>query len=161
MTQNLQSLANSHPVAVILTSRKEAKLYKRLSQSSSIEMRTEDIDADIRAFVEAKIAANPRLSHSSIRDLIVQRLCNNHGGMLLWVQLMIKELKSCISISQVQGELRALPDGLNAVYGSILKRLQDTLDKHALQLCSKVLMWVVTAIVSIISIVNVILNTHS
>lgn len=67
--------------------------------------------------------------------------------MFLWVQYMLKELKSCVSIQQVQGKLQALPKGLDLMYQRILQRLQDTLDKQTLSLCSKVLAWVTNSLV--------------
>ena len=147
LIQNLRSLASSCDVAVVLTSRKEGHLYQLLHQSLSLEVAPHDIDADIRAFVEAKVAASPRLSQPSVRQLIVKRLCESHEGMFLWVQYIVKELKSCVSLEQVQGELRELPKGLDGVYQRILQRLQGTLEKQTFELCSKVLAWVTTAIV--------------
>ena len=146
---SLQSLKVSQNVNVIVTSRKEAHLHKALGSSESFEITEEDVNADIVAFVEAKVAASPRLSHPSVRDVTIRRLCTDHGGMFLWVYLMLKELKSCFSVSQVQEELNRLPSGLNGIYNSILQRLQKTLDKHSLDLCSKVLTWVVTALVNL------------
>ena len=147
LIQSLRSMASSHNVRVILTSRKERYLYQLLHESPSIEIAPEDVDSDIKAFVEAKVAASPRLSHPSVRSLVVKRLCESHEGMFLWVQYMVKELKSCVSLEQVQEELRELPKGLDAVYQRILQRLQETLDKQTLKLCSKVLTWVTTSLV--------------
>lgn len=147
LIQSLRSMASSCNVAVILTSRKEEHLYQLLHQSPSLEVAPDDIDVDIKAFVEAKVAASPRLSQPSVKQLVVKRLCESHEGMFLWVQYMVKELKSCVSLQQVQQELRELPKGLDAMYQRILQRLQETLDKQTLNLCSKVLTWVTTAIV--------------
>ena len=147
LIQSLRSLTNSHNVRVVLTSRKEEHLYKLLHQVPSLEVTQNDVDADIRNFVEAKVAANPRLSLPSVRDLVVRRLCESHEGMFLWIQYMVKELKSCVSSEQVQGILRDLPRGLDAMYQRILQRLQETLDKTTFQLCAKVLTWVTSSLV--------------
>ena len=147
LIQSLRSMAASYNVAVILTSRKEEHLHQVLHQSPSIEIVPDDIDADVKAFVEAKVAASPRLSQPSVKHLIIKRLCDSHEGMFLWVQYMVKELKSCVSLQQVQEELRELPKGMDAVYQRILQRLQETLDKQTIKLCSKVLTWVTAAIV--------------
>lgn len=109
LIENFKSLANSRHVAVILTSRKEAFLYKLLHQSDSLEVMAEDVDADIKAFVKAKVNASSCLSHPSVRDLVIKRLCEPHEGMFLWVYLMWKELKSCISVPEVQEALQQLP----------------------------------------------------
>ena len=147
LIRSLRSMADAHNVGIILTSRKEEYLYQLLHQSPSLEVAPDDIDADIKAFVEAKVSASPRLSHPSVSSLLVKRLCESHGGMFLWVQYMLKELKSCVSVEQVQEELEELPKGLDAVYQRILERLQDTLDKQTFKLCSKVLTWVTASLV--------------
>ena len=147
LIQSLRSMTSSYNVRVILTSRKEEHLHQLLYQSPSLEVVEDDIDADIKAFVEAKVAASPRLSQPSVKTLVIKRLCESHEGMFLWVQYMVKELKSCVSLEQVQEELRELPKGLDAVYQRILQRLQETLDKQTFKLCSKVLTWVITSLV--------------
>lgn len=147
LIRSLRSMADTYNVGIILTSRKEEYLYQLLHQSPSLEVAPDDIDADIKAFVEAKVSASPRLSHPSVSSLVVKRLCESHEGMFLWVQYMLKELKSCVSLEQVQEELQALPKGLDAVYQRILERLQDTLDKQTFKLCSKVLTWVTASLV--------------
>lgn len=147
LIQSLRSMAGAYNIGIILTSRKEEYLYQLLHQSPSLEVVPDDIDADIKAFVEAKVSASPRLSHPSVSSLVVKRLCESHKGMFLWVQYMLKELKSCVSREQVQEELQELPKGLDAVYQRILERLQDTLDKQTFKLCSKVLTWVTASLV--------------
>lgn len=148
LIRKLQSLASSHQVAVVLISRKEDILYRLLHQSDSFEIMAEDVDADIKAFVDAKINASSCLSHPSVQNLVITRLCEPHQGMFLWVYLMWKELKSCVSVAEVQEALEQVPSELNAVFARILKELRGSLDKPTLSLCLKVLTWVVTAIVS-------------
>jgi hypothetical protein len=113
----------------------------------SIAITPEDINADIDAFIAAKVSASPRLSRSLVRDLVISKLSNAHNGMFLWVYLVLKELKSCFSVAQVQEALVQLPKGLDGIYESIILRLQTTLRSPTLDLCSKVLTWVVSAIV--------------
>ena len=148
LTDGLKELSTLRSIKVIVTSRKESHLHSELNSVSSIEIAPEDIDADIAAFVEAKVKASSRLSHPSVRELIITKLCNTHDGMFLWVYLVLKELKSCISMTQVQDALANLPTGLDGIYKSILDRLQTTLSRSSFDLCFKVLTWVVTAVVS-------------
>ena len=70
----LQTLAVSQNVRVIVTSRKEAHLYKALGSNESLKITQNDFNADIGAFFEAKVAVSPRLSHPSVRDMTVKRL---------------------------------------------------------------------------------------
>lgn len=147
LIQGLKELYTLESVRVIVTSRKEPHLHNELKNNSSIEIAPDDIDADIAAFVEAKVEASSRLSHPLVRDLVITKLCNAHDGMFLWVFLMLKELKSCFSMAQVQDALAKLPTGLDGIYKSILQRLQTTLTRSSFDLCSKVLTWVVSAVV--------------
>ena len=83
LIQSLRSMSGSHNVSVILTSRKEEYLYQLLYYSPSLKITPNDVDTDIKAFVEAKVAASPRLSQPSIKKSVVQRLCESHEGMFL------------------------------------------------------------------------------
>lgn len=147
LIEGLKELSEVSSLKIIITSRKEVYLHQELDNVSSIEISSEDIDADIAAFVEAKVEASPRLSHPLVRDLVIQKLSSAHDGMFLWVYLVLKELKSCISKAQVQDALVKLPTGLDGIYKSILQRLQTNLTRSSFDLCSKVLTWVVSAVV--------------
>ena len=148
LIEGLKELSELRSIKVIVTSRKEPNLYNELYCVSCIEISGEDIEADIAAFVEAKVKASSQLSHPLVRDMITTKLSNAHDGMFLWVYLVLKELKSCFSISQVHDALAKLPMGLDGIYRSILQRLQSTLTRSFFDLCSRVLTWVVTAVVS-------------
>ena len=147
LIQGLKSILISNFVKVIVTSRKESHLFAQLKSDLSLEITAEDINFDITAYVEAKVLESPRLSHIMVRDLVISRLSTGHSGMFLWVYLMLKELKSCFSMTQVQAVLANPPQGLDAIYQSILQRLRDNLPSASLDLCYKVLSWVVSAIV--------------
>ena len=147
LIQGLKSLKGS--VKVIVTSRKESQLDTELRDNVSIEIMPEDVDTDIVAFIESKILASRTLSHHLVRSLVLTRLSNTHGGMFLWVYLILKELKSCISVAQVQDTLDRLPKGLDGIYQNILQRLQNTLSISSFDLCVKVLTWVVSALVQL------------
>ena len=119
LIQGLKSIATKDTVKIITTSRKEAHIDKEMGAGLTLEITPEDINADIAAFAEAKVSTSTRLSHPLVRDLVLQRLSNAHGGMFLWVYLMLKELKSCFSLSHVQETLRKLPKGLVRTFWSI------------------------------------------
>ena len=151
LLQAMKTLLPSKPIRIIVTSRKEAHLFTQLKSSLSLEITAEDIDSDIEAYIKAKVLGSSRLSHPLIRDMIITRLSTGHSGMFLWVYLILKELKSCFSVAQVQGVLANLPKGLDGIYKSILQRLRDNLPTASLDFCYKVLTWVVSAIVCMIS----------
>ena len=89
---------------------------------------------------------NRRLSNPLIREHVVQKLSDSHGGMFLWVSLMLKELKSCVSVIDVQEAMNTLPDGISELYTKILQRLHRDLGRNPFELCKRILMWVVTAL---------------
>ena len=146
LIEQLQHISHLDHISVILTSRREAALCSMLQGSSSIEMTPEDVDADIEAYVESKIVGT-QLADPAVRSSVVNRLCGLHGGMFLWVHLILEELRYCLTISAVHKELQELPEGMRGLYKKILGRLQSTLKKGTLQLCKKVLTWVTTATV--------------
>ena len=147
LIDGLKELSTMRSIKVIVTSRKELHLHNELNTVSSSEILPEDINADIAAFVEAKVEASSQISHPLVRDLVITKLCNAHDGMFLWVYLVLKELKSCISVVQVQDALSKLPTGLDGIYERILHRLQTTLTRSSFDLCLKILTWVVSAVV--------------
>lgn len=148
LVQNLTNLSKSNGIKVILTSRKEFYLSKMLANELCLEIRPVDVDADIKALIEAKVSKQPLLCHNLVRDKVIKNLSEAHAGMFLWVYLMLKELKACRSVEQVEDTLKKLPEGLPAIYISILRRLYKSLKSPALDLAKKVFVWVVSAIVS-------------
>ena len=147
LVRGLKSISSESSIKVIVTSRKEPHLYKQLNAGLSLDIGPDDISSDIHAFIIAKVSKSPRLSNPSIRELVVRTLSHGHHGMFLWVYLMLKELKSCYSVAQVQGTLGKLPKGLDGIYSTILARLVQNLRPPKLDLCCKILTLVVTAIV--------------
>ena len=55
LIQNLTALSKSNGTRVIITSRKEPHIYKRLADKISLKIRPKDIHADIQAFLDTKI----------------------------------------------------------------------------------------------------------
>ena len=139
LIQGFKSILFSSSIKIIVTSRKEAHLYTQLKSDLSLEITTEDINSDIVAYVEAKVLGSLRLSHTRVRDRVIARLSTDYSDMSLWVYLMLKELKSFFSVTQVQGVLANPPQGLNEIYQSILQQLRDNLSTASLDLCYKVL----------------------
>ena len=149
LIQGLKSISRNNSAQVIVTSRKEAHLDKQLNDGLFLYIGPDDVSADIHAFVMAKITKSPRLSNPLVQDLVIQRLSEAHDGMFLWVYLMLKELKACYSITQLRGTLTKLPKGLDGIYNTILERLIQNLRSPQLDLCSKILTLVITAIVGV------------
>ena len=139
-------LARTLEVRVIVTSRREEMIRDKLDSWPCIPIQQQDVDADIKSFVVAKIDNIPRLNSGLLRDRIVRTLSARHEGMFLWVFLMIKELKSLATVKEVEERLSAAPKGLKQMHQAIITRLSTTLSSSEQFIALKVLSWVVSAI---------------
>jgi hypothetical protein len=106
----LRNLCKTTKTKVILTSRREKHLVNALDGCINIEVRREDIQDDVKAFVTNKVDRNPKFCHRpQLRERIIHTLVQGSGGMFLWVSLMMKELKSKPSIPAIETALSDLP----------------------------------------------------
>ncbi|MCJ1423804.1 Serine active site containing protein 1 [Sticta canariensis] len=135
----LDECQDSH---LLVPNRREKYLVKHLKHLETLEITPEDLHHDIRKFAEYKIGRNPRLSHPTVCDTVLKGILSHHDGMFLWVYLMLKELKACISAEEVQMTLLQIPSGLEATYISIVQRLQKSLTRRAAETTRKILTWV-------------------
>ena len=142
LVPKLLRLFHDTKMKVLITSRREKYLVKYLKHLEILEITPEDLHHDIRKFAEYKISRNPRLSHPAVCDTILKGILEHHEGMFLWVYLMFKELKACISVEEVQMTLLQIPGGLEATYISIVQRLQKSLTRRAAETTRKILTWV-------------------
>ena len=145
LIRNLKELSWKCNVKVLLTSGKERHFVEELDDVPFFEITTQDVGGDIEAFIEEKVAKSPRLSSALIREKVISKLSKGHEGMFLWADLMLKELKWCPTVDWMHETLNDLPKGLDTTYQRILQRLEMTLNRATLDLCHKVLMWVVSA----------------
>ena len=145
LIRGLQQFGKGSAAKIVVTSRREKELIHDLRDWMSIEMGAQEITADIAAFLTHKVSRSPKLSHPLMRSSVLEALQSHSNGMFLWAALMIKDLKSKSSVYEIQDALRALPEGLNKMYESILRRLHCSLKPSPKELCVKVLRWVVCA----------------
>lgn len=142
LVPKLLDLATSERITLLMTSRRQKRLVRYLEQVETLEIAPEDVHHDIEAFVEQKVARNVRLSHHLVRDTVMKILLTQHEGMFLWVTLMLKELKACISVEEVQSTLMQVPSGLEGVYIKIVRRLGESLNRRAIGVTKNILTWV-------------------
>jgi hypothetical protein len=143
--RGLQQLSKNTAIKIIVTSRREKELVEDLRDWMSIEMGSKEVAADIESFLEYKVSKSPKLSHPLVRSSVVKSLRSRSNGMFLWVALMIKDLKSKVSVYEIQDALQALPEGLDKMYERILRRLHTSLKPSPKELCLRVLRWIVIA----------------
>ena len=130
---------------IICTSRRDKEQVQELSTVPSFEMGPKEVSEDIRVFIEYKVLKSPKLCHPLVRSSIIRILQNRNRGMFLWVALMIKELKSKVSLYEISKSLESLPEGLGKVYEGILTRLENCLSSSAKTFCYRLLKWIVCA----------------
>lgn len=143
--RDLRKLSKDSAIQVVVTSRREKELVENLRDWMPIEMGSKEVAADIAAFLEHKVSTSSKLSHPLVRSSVLKLLLSRSKGMFLWVALMIKDLKSKVSVFEIQDALLALPEGLDRMYERILRRLDTSLQSSPKELCLRVLRWVVCA----------------
>lgn len=146
LLDRLCSLVRMFEVRVIVTSRREERIRDKLESWPCISIQQQDVDADIKSFVIAKIGNIARLNSGLLRDRIIRTLSSRHEGMFLWVYFMIKELKSLATAKEVEERLLAAPKGLKQMHQAIITRLGTTLSPSQRVIARKILSWVVSAI---------------
>ena len=125
-----------------MKSRRQKRLVGYLKNMETLEITPTDVHHDIKAFVEFKVARNPRLSHPLVHNIVKESLVNQHNGIFLWVNLVLRELKACMSVEEVQATLMQVPSGLEGIYTKILRRLKESLTRRAAELSKNILTWV-------------------
>ena len=138
----LLDLAIREKITLLLTSRRQKRLVKYLDHVETLEIAPCDVHHDIEAFVEFKVRRNVRLSHPLVRNIVTKKLLDQHDGMFLWVTLMLKELKACVTVEEVQMTLAQIPSGLEGLYTKIVKRLENSLTRRAAEVTRNILTWV-------------------
>lgn len=138
----LLDFAMRENITLLMTSRRQKRLVRYLEHVETLEITPEDVHHDIEVFIGHKVARSVRLSHPLVRDTVIESLLTEHGGMFLWVKLMLKELKACISVEEVQAALIQVPSGLEGVYIKILRRLEESLNHRAAEVTKNILTWV-------------------
>ena len=128
---------------IVITSRREKNFVKEFETCQSLEITPEHVQKDIETLVEYKITRSPRLSNPIVTDIIEEKLLRSNFGMFLRVRLVLKELKACMSVDQVQQILTQLPTGLEATYLTVTQRLEKTLTRSAAEVARKVLAWAI------------------
>ena len=141
--QELRFLVKDIKAKVLITSRQEKYLLKEFGTCDSLTLTPDHVQKDIETFVEYKMARNPRLSNPLVVHLMGEKLLRSNNGMFLWVRLVLKELKACLSVEQIRQTLIELPRELESIYSAVVKRLRMTLTRAAFEVSRKVLAWTI------------------
>ena len=90
----------------------------------SIQIQSSDVQEDIENFVSTRLEGSLVLNQHTEKDRLLKRLVESSDGMILWAELMIKELEA--GHWNVDGVLSHPPRGLEAVYAVIFRRLSTS-----------------------------------
>ncbi|KAL9118301.1 MAG: hypothetical protein Q9187_005157 [Circinaria calcarea] len=91
---------------------------------TSIQIQTSDVQGDIEKLVLVRLRESVVLNRHREKDRLQIRLIESSDGMILWADLMIKELEA--GYWDVERVLRYPPRGLGAVYAAIFRRLSTS-----------------------------------
>jgi hypothetical protein len=104
---------------------------------NSVQIQPADVEKDIEQLVSIRLRESTKLNQHREKDRIEKTLIDCSDGMILWADLMIKELEN--SRWDIDYVLDRPPSGLGAVYSVIFQRLSqshetETKVRHILQL---------------------------
>ena len=91
---------------------------------TSIQIQSSDVQGDIEKLVSVKLRESAVLNGHREKDRLQTRLVEYSDGMILWAELMIKELEA--GHWNVDRVLQHPPRGLGAVYAAIFRRLSTS-----------------------------------
>jgi tetratricopeptide (TPR) repeat protein len=131
-------LAARTNIRVILFSRPAVK--EALENAGlAVDIDTNLVRQDIRAFINAEIPKSKLLSKPHIRDVVFQTLERKSDGMFLWVKLMIEDLKKSVTEDEVMKRLNVMPRGLEETYRLLYSELFKSFDPIELSLAKSIL----------------------
>lgn len=117
---------------VIIFSRDTAAVRKELGQKPSIRMDAASTKQDVDKYLASAVCTLP-CTRSDLKDRVFQTLSRKAEGMFLFTDLSIQTLRSAIDVDDMVNILHTIPDGINEMYGLILKRLStESLTRRSL-----------------------------
>ncbi|ETS86911.1 hypothetical protein PFICI_00739 [Pestalotiopsis fici W106-1] len=136
----------SKPLRILVSSRPERDIRDRLSSVSSIDVRAEYNEQDIKTFVKQEIVNHDNWSNMPPElQLIIERtIQGKSSGMFQWAALQVDQLLEQETISNIKDRLGRLPDTLKGTYDELFAaiRIRKGTDKW---LAENALRWVMCA----------------
>jgi hypothetical protein len=130
-------------IRFFLTSREEPDICAVLSQHSDIADRSMNVEADIEKFVIQRVEQLPRLHE--FKTQVIREVTKNSAGMFRYAALLLDELNSPDSMTNIPDMLESPPRGLNGMYETILLRLEladKEPKKNVRENRKKILLWI-------------------
>lgn len=129
---------------IIATSRPGTLLHEQMLAMTLFDMGQDQIKADIAAYVEHRTETGP-LSAPQLRRPVIDAVVSKADGMFLWVKLLLDDLASKFSEQEVLNALQSIPEGLDALFVTILSRLKATRKVSEQRFSRHVLTWLTCA----------------
>jgi hypothetical protein len=104
-------------------------------------------EGDIKQFIASIVSGEQlhiRRNQSLLKD-IEEELLLKAEGMFLWVGLLVQTLKAARTANEIKAKMKALPQGLPAVYEFSLRRILGHKDEFSRERALKILLWVTNA----------------
>ena len=130
-------------IRFFLTSREEPDICAVLSQHGDIADRSMNVEADIEKFVIQRVEQLPRLHE--FKTQVIREVTKNSAGMFRYAALLLDELNSPDSMTNIPDMLESPPKGLNGMYETILLRLESADKEHKKNVREnrkKILLWI-------------------
>ncbi|KAI0860616.1 hypothetical protein F4860DRAFT_199063 [Xylaria cubensis] len=113
---------SEHPVKIFISSRGEPYIQDELLKANhnlaQIDFSNEN-QPDIEKFVHKRMERIGRFWEPSLKDEVIETLCNEARGMFRWVYLQIEQLATIESPEEVLKRLKSLPKGLEEAYDEL------------------------------------------
>jgi ankyrin repeat protein len=130
---------------LLVTSRNEHDIAQEfeslISPSEEIHIHKNFIEADIRAYIYARLQSDRRLTRwrkdKQVQLTIATTLTEKADGMFRWAACQLDELKTCFSRRDLHIALESLPKDLDETYAQILVRI----DEDRSDVVIKILQW--------------------
>ncbi|KZP23295.1 hypothetical protein FIBSPDRAFT_858564 [Athelia psychrophila] len=127
VVQWIQSIASRArgKLHMMATSRSEPDIRRGLHSVTGLEdisVVGRVIEADISAFLDAKLAAIDDWNEQGLKELVKKSLLGGSDGMFRWVALQLDGLMECVSREELEQQLKSLPKGLDETYARILSQ---------------------------------------
>ncbi|KAK6332999.1 hypothetical protein TWF718_010824 [Orbilia javanica] len=126
-------------------------LQTAVQSSLKIEITSNLNKEDIKRFTLTRIDECKNWTDESLRNHILEMLLEGSDGMFLWVDLMITELRRCLTKDNLMNKLRHMPHGIENLYRARFLRVLRELshDDQDLFLVRKVLAFTIASCYSL------------
>ncbi|PGH12527.1 hypothetical protein AJ80_06688 [Polytolypa hystricis UAMH7299] len=149
----ISSLEQNVPIKFFFTSRKTSEIVQKFvdlqGSANGIAVTAEEISfEDTRADIALYLESNRSKLHvgsDTERDRFLMRIMEKSGGCFLWVRLVLQELASAWTVSQVERVLEEVPQNMEPLYSRALSQISSK-PKDARDLARAILIWTVCAV---------------